>query len=409
MFYLFGAGNNGIGVLNYFGKENIIAFIDNQSAKVGTEYGGVKIISYDQFLKQWNKETVIITAYRRSEEIVEQLEKDGIKSYYICPYLQNGFFSIDEIIDTWNLLDKALIIYNNNPILEVLVKRINERTSKDCNHYIKSDELDIFEYPNPCTLLTMDGNLDINSLPKFVRVLSLWDAVEKEKEKKYSYLEAFHNIRYGEKCFLVGNGPSLRSEDLQKISEKKIPSFGCNRINKIYEQTDWRPDYYVVQDNTVYEECKFDISKEEICFIANSGNNMIEVENVYLYYSKGEKYCKGFPSFSDNIVEGIYSGLTVMYIMLQIAVYMGFKEIYLLGVDFSWGEDGRDTHFCKDYMDDRLVHDAMKYKEEQKNAYISARRYADAHGIKIYNATRGGHLEVFERVDFDKIFEVTKE
>ena len=37
-------------------------------------------------------------------------------------------------------------------------------------------------------------------------------------------------------------------------------------------------------------------------------------------------------------------------------------------------------------------------------AYQSAKKYADAHGIKIYNATRGGNLEVFERVDFDSLF-----
>lgn len=36
--------------------------------------------------------------------------------------------------------------------------------------------------------------------------------------------------------------------------------------------------------------------------------------------------------------------------------------------------------------------------------FEKAREYADGHGIKIYNATRGGKLEVFERVNFDKLF-----
>lgn len=83
---------------------------------------------------------------------------------------------------------------------------------------------------------------------------------------------------------------------------------------------------------------------------------------------------------------------------------MGFQDIYLLGVDFSRGEDGKDTHFCKNYMDDNLVREAMRYKEEQRHAYISALNYAEEHGIRIYNATRGGHLDVFERVSLDNLF-----
>lgn len=43
-------------------------------------------------------------------------------------------------------------------------------------------------------------------------------------------------------------------------------------------------------------------------------------------------------------------------------------------------------------------------KDHQFWNYQAARRYAETHGIKIYNATRGGELEVFERVDFDSLF-----
>ena len=38
------------------------------------------------------------------------------------------------------------------------------------------------------------------------------------------------------------------------------------------------------------------------------------------------------------------------------------------------------------------------------NAHVAAKKYADEHDIKIYNATRGGKLEVFPRVDFDSLF-----
>ena len=44
------------------------------------------------------------------------------------------------------------------------------------------------------------------------------------------------------------------------------------------------------------------------------------------------------------------------------------------------------------------------YRELFFNAYKIAKKYAETHGIKIYNATRGGEMEVFERVDFDSLF-----
>jgi hypothetical protein len=78
----------------------------------------------------------------------------------------------------------------------------------------------------------------------------------------------------------------------------------------------------------------------------------------------------------------------------------------LLGVDFTWGENGNDTHFCKGYdnKDKYFRTQAIKNNEEIYNAYICARNFAEKNNIKIYNATRGGRLEVFERVDFDSLF-----
>ena len=73
----------------------------------------------------------------------------------------------------------------------------------------------------------------------------------------------------------------------------------------------------------------------------------------------------------------------------------------LLGVDFSYAgsKDAKYEHFFKE---EKLV--ATGFTAQVSLAYKAARKYADAHGIKIYNATRGGKLEVFERVDFDSLF-----
>lgn len=111
------------------------------------------------------------------------------------------------------------------------------------------------------------------------------------------------------------------------------------------------------------------------------------------------------PFFSTKMEHCVYEGTTVTYACIQMAVYMGFQEIYLLGVDFNYSNDLYDekNHF-KGYQSDKKVRLNVVYPERMQAAYKSARHYAGEHGIKICNATRGGKLEVFERVDFDTLF-----
>ena len=88
------------------------------------------------------------------------------------------------------------------------------------------------------------------------------------------------------------------------------------------------------------------------------------------------------------------------YACIQIAVYLGLKEIYLLGVDCDYTVGSVSNHF---YAEDKpdMTERSMA---EMTLAFQAAHQYADAHGIKICNANRGGNLEIFERVDFDSLF-----
>jgi hypothetical protein len=96
--------------------------------------------------------------------------------------------------------------------------------------------------------------------------------------------------------------------------------------------------------------------------------------------------------------------------MLQMAVYMGFKEIYLLGVDCNYAsiidENGKiqTNNLIKDhFFDDNKETEIFANVNNQVLSYKAAEKYCRENGIKIYNATRGGKLEVFERIDFNKI------
>ena len=111
------------------------------------------------------------------------------------------------------------------------------------------------------------------------------------------------------------------------------------------------------------------------------------------------------PKFTDDFSKGSYAGMTVTYDgCLQLAAFMGFSEIYLIGMDCS-NYGTATVHFSDDYEGDEKG-SIPGYLQVEKIilAYQSARNYADSHGFKIFNATRGGKLEVFQRVDFDSLF-----
>lgn len=412
MYYFFGAGENCISAIRFFGKDNIIAIVDNSVSRIGTAVLGVQVIGFDEFMQKRTGETVIITAFIASKEIAAQLEKAGITDYFICPYMQSGFYNCDQIIETWNLLQyDSIAFYEKSPISSMLMESILKKKEGTCSlHEITEKE---WQQEDDCTdvdlLVVIKENInstDLHLLSKYGNVLNLYKEIKDRRKIDYGYLEKYYNNHEGGRCFLIGNGPSLKTEDLDKIFENKEMSFGCNQIYKIFKNTSWRPDYYVIGDGGVYDEIEDKLPKERTVFIRNFMKKMDKKENVVCYSSTGEKYYPGYPGFSDDLVQGVFGGRTVMYDMMQIAVYMGFKQIYLLGVDLSWGEDGKDTHFCKDYMDEekeKQIRENIKYKGEIEHAYISARRYGEKHSIKIYNATRGGHLEIFERVDIEKL------
>ena len=230
--------------------------------------------------------------------------------------------------------------------------------------------------------------------------------MEGESDGQFQKLYDLRDTHCGDRCFVVATGPSLRNEDLEKI--KNEITFSLNSIVKVFGKTSWRPTYYCVQDNLVYNELKTNVDFINIKpkFIADVISEQQDVEqDAILYpldllehfYYKPPKFRT---KFSDDAYKIVYDGATVAYSAIQIAVYMGFTEIYLLGFDCDYS--GPVKHFGGEYK-----HVDASYRPNEDfffDAYRVAREYADSHGISIYNATRGGKLEVFERVDLDSLF-----
>ncbi len=232
--------------------------------------------------------------------------------------------------------------------------------------------------------------------------------------KSKAAVRSVKGIHKGERCFIIGNGPSLRVEDLEKLTDEV--TFATNRIFLLFDKTAWRPTYFCASDPQIIDSSLEGIKKLSCKkkFIGLVGRNHYEKikDAVFLYLKQADNF-PDLPGFSDDISSKVYCAATVTYMCFQVAAYMGFSEIYLLGMDNNWSvyrkADGtivRQKNVA-DHFDEKYAPPLISPAQGEKSilAYESARKYAQEHGIKICNATRGGKLEVFERVDFDSLFQ----
>jgi hypothetical protein len=225
------------------------------------------------------------------------------------------------------------------------------------------------------------------------------------------------NIHKGKRCFVVCTGPSLEYCDLEKIRENCDISFSMNSIYKIFDNTKWRPDYYCCIDKVMLEIGKYFIESSDWLrgkFFFYYNNLTYEKENEY-YFNRIWK-----PNMNSEIETDLDLSRcstahgSVTHFTLRMAMYMGFNEIYLLGCDNTIGVHKYKENFEKEVMNrvtnyySEPMHKIIsisKSIEYTDSEYIALDKITRKHGnTRIFNATRGGKLEAFERVNFDLLF-----
>lgn len=238
-----------------------------------------------------------------------------------------------------------------------------------------------------------------------------------------SKLEAMRNKHAGERCFIIGNGPSLNELDLSKIGNEA--AIGVNGLFYKCRDIGWWPRYYCVEDSSVMKENLDQIiafPAEQKFFPAlynrlhpHDDNVNFFVMNRGFYEAKSPNF--SVPRFSTDFAQRAYCGQSVTYINLQLAFHLGFTEVYLIGMDFSYvipkefekkgdmivstGED--PNHFHPDYFGKGKSWKDPKLEKVLAN-YSMAKLAYESSGRKIYNATAGGKLELFERRNYDELF-----
>jgi hypothetical protein len=223
-------------------------------------------------------------------------------------------------------------------------------------------------------------------------------------------LETWRDRFRGQRCFVVGNGPSLRQTDLSKLAGEF--TFGMNRIYLAFDEYDFTTSCLVSVNDLVLEQCYQDIKALEIPkFITWRARHFFEASESTLFldtaYTPPE-------DFNGDAIGRLFEGFTVTYICLQLAYFMGFSQAILVGVDHNFATKGPANAVVTSEGDDPN-HFSAKYfgegfrwqlpdLEGSERAYLLAKDAYEADGRKICDATVGGKLKVFQKVDYDKLF-----
>ncbi|MDD5923971.1 MAG: DUF115 domain-containing protein [Clostridia bacterium] len=239
------------------------------------------------------------------------------------------------------------------------------------------------------------------------------------KTKHGRRLSKLKDKHKGQKCFIIGNGPSLTVADLEVLQKNSIPTFGVNRIFNIFSQTDWRPTYYICEDILILKGIEEQINAmhntEKFIPINLHWYEGVSIEDANYFYMDYNTIDKEHFNLSLDVPNKVRCRGTVTTSCIQLAIHMGFTEIYLIGVDNNYSkmvdqygnviEDKSVKDYFVDNYDDDIKEQVVHNLSATNKAFFNAAQLCNKmKTFKIYNATRGGKLEFFERVDFDTLF-----
>lgn len=151
------------------------------------------------------------------------------------------------------------------------------------------------------------------------------------------------NKHVGEVCIILGTGPSLADYDLTDPFFTKNVTFGSNAIGKVFN-----PTYYVVTDpHAVRVWNKYIRQSDEAgksTFLMSSyiwkNQAMVKSKKHMIYYRGRDRV--GAPGAGR-----IYNGRTTGIVMIHLAYLMGFKYVFVLGLD-GYHCGTRSSHFYDD-------------------------------------------------------------
>ncbi|MEL6497726.1 MAG: hypothetical protein AAF937_05065 [Planctomycetota bacterium] len=221
-------------------------------------------------------------------------------------------------------------------------------------------------------------------------------------------LAAVRGRFHGRRCFIVGNGPSLHDTDITLLRDEW--AIGLNRIylHPVFET--WKRPLYCCVNSHVLEQFGDEIE-------AIAAPKFLPWEQRGRFGQGHDRFwlrTRHEPRFSFDLTDAIWQGATVTYVAMQVAFYLGFTDVILVGVDHCFVTAGQpnslveaagdDTnHFAADYFGPG-VRWQLPDLVQSESAYRLARQAFEQEGRRIRDATIGGQLDVFPKANYKDLF-----
>lgn len=240
-----------------------------------------------------------------------------------------------------------------------------------------------------------------------------WDLAFHETKLNKEKLLSYKDIHKGQRCFIIANGPSLKLLDLSKLNNEY--TIGMNRIYLLFDSIQFFTTYYCAINNLVIQQFKKDISNLPMPRFLNwserqlfNGDQSGNIQFLKITNSLED-------SFIPNLLRPISSGGTVTFVALELAFFMGFSEVIIIGLDHNFQNQGepnkvevrKDTidenHFSPNYFPQGIKWMLPDLKRSEL-AYSLANEAFIKNGRRIFDATIGGKCNIFPKVKFDSLF-----
>jgi len=238
----------------------------------------------------------------------------------------------------------------------------------------------------------------------------LWYSSKRGIESR-NLFRKLYNSHKGQRCFIIGNGPSLNKMDLSLLRNEI--TFGLNRIYLLFDKIGFSTTYYVSVNGLVIKQCAKEIENiNSIKFINwNCRRSFCGTGDVYFINdpSGGSKL-----KFSRNSIRRTYIDSTVTYAAMQLAFWFGFHKVILIGVDHDFSTKGENdkeiisqgpdpNHFHPEYFG-KGFRWQLPNLDRSEQAYEMAKIEFEKVGREILDATVEGKLNTFKKVIYDELF-----
>jgi hypothetical protein len=271
------------------------------------------------------------------------------------------------------------------------------------------------------------GILDWLLPPQIFRLLTFYRPAELAFFlTHYSVLAANGDLRNrhaGERGFILCNGPSVKRQNIRPLARETVFSVSSGFHHPDFDFV--RPRYHCVPQLTYGELTEekavtfFQLMNEKIggaeLFLATQEYDLVYRHGLFPgrkihYVCLAKRYPPSNARQIPDLTKPVLRVQTVPVMVLMIAMFMGFRELYLLGTDHDWFVTKRYDYFFdrsalgwtdagvkEDGALQTTLLDELSTIRKVWEQYQAIAQIASFAGIKIYNATDGGMLDVFER------------